>query len=95
MALVPAGLILFAWSAEKHFHWVIPLLGATIFSTGMLMAYVCIQTYLVDVYGIYAASALAGMIAARSVASCAFAITGFQLYVSLGYGWYLASFPGK
>lgn len=35
------------------------------FFSGMVMAYVCIQTYLVDVYEIYAASALAGMIAAQ------------------------------
>ena len=89
MAVVPAGLILFAWSAESHVHWVVPLLGAVIFASGMLMAYVCIQTYLVDVYDIFAASALAGMIAARNVTSCVFAITGFQLYASLGDAWYV------
>lgn len=87
MAIVPCGLIIFAWTAENHLHWILPLLGAAIFAVGMLMAFVCIQTYLVDVYGEYSASALAAMITTRSVGSCIFSIVGFQLYASLGYGW--------
>ena len=89
MALVPVGLIMFAWSAEKQLHWAVPLAGAAIFSLGMLMAYVCIQTYLVDVYENFAASALAATVAVRSIAACIFSIMGFQLYASLGYGWYV------
>ncbi|KAL8658892.1 MAG: hypothetical protein Q9202_007377 [Teloschistes flavicans] len=87
MLIVPCGLLVFAWTAEYHLHWILPLIGAAVFATGMLMAFVCIQTYLVDVYGEHAASALAAMIATRSVGSCVFSIVGFQLYVSLGYGW--------
>lgn len=89
MTLVPIGLIIFAWSAQKQMNWAVPLIGAAIFSLGMLMAYVCIQTYLVDVYETYAASALAATIFARSVTSCLFSIMGFQMYRSLGYAWYV------
>lgn len=89
MALVPVGLIIFAWSAEKQLHWAVPLAGAAIFALGMLMAYVCIQTYLVDVYDSFAASALAATVAVRSIAACIFSVMGFQLYANFGYGWYV------
>ena len=92
MALVPVGLTVFAWSAEREAHWAIPLAGAAIFALGMLMAYVCIQTYLVDVYESFAASALAATVAVRSVGSCIFSIMGFQLYANLGYAWYVVDF---
>lgn len=40
-----------------------------------------------DVYGEYAASASAAMVASRSIGSCILSIVGFQLYVKLDYGW--------
>lgn len=93
MTLVPVGLIIFAWSAEFHVQWAVPLIGTAILSLGMLMAYVCVQTYLVDVYEVHAASALAATIFARSATSCVLTVTGFQLYESLGYAWYLSLNP--
>lgn len=95
MLIVPFGLILFAWTAEKQQHWALPLLGAAIFASGIVMAFVCVQTYLADVYGEYSASALAAMIAARSIGSCVFSVVGSQLYVSLGYGWSVFPFFAK
>jgi len=89
MLIVPCGLIIFGWSAERQVHWAVTLLGAMIFAIGMLMAYVCVQTYLVDVYEMYAASALAANIFARSTTACLFSIVGFQLYRRLGYAWYV------
>jgi hypothetical protein len=86
MVIVPVGLIVFAWSAGRT-HWIVPLLGACIFGAGMLMAYVCIQTYLVDCFGKWAASALAGAMVTRCVITSAFCIFGFQLYRKLGYAW--------
>lgn len=91
MTLVPIGLIIFGWTAEKQVHWVLPLFGVAIFSLGMLMAYVCIQTYVVDVYEKYGASALAAVIVARCTTSCVFSVTGFQLYKALGYAWYVGA----
>ena len=51
------------------------------------MAYVCIQTYTVDVFREQSASALAAITFTRSLVSCIFAMMGFQLYKSLGYAW--------
>jgi hypothetical protein len=86
MVIIPIGLIVFAWSAART-HWIVPLLGACIFGTGMLMAYVCIHTYLVDCFTKYAASALAAAIVTRCIITCAFCIVGFELYRKLGYDW--------
>lgn len=87
MTIVPAGLIIFGWSAENQTHWIVPLLGACIFGLGMLMGYVCIHTYLTDAFGQFAASALAAAVVTRCVLSCVFTIVGFQLYHRLGYAW--------
>ena len=87
MVIMPCGLVIFAWMAEEQLHWVLPLLGTALLTIGMLMAFVYIQTYLVDVYGKYSANALAAMITTRNLGSCIFSIVGFQLYESLGYGW--------
>lgn len=87
MCIVPAGLIIFAWSAEKQTHWIVPLIGACIFGLGMLMGYVCVHTYLVDAFEQLAASALAAAIVTRCVTTCVFTVVGFELYRRLGYGW--------
>ena len=87
MIIVPLGLVIFAWTANARLHWMAPLSGAAIFALGMVMAYVSIQTYIVDVYEEYGASALAAVILARCTTSCIFSVTGFQLYRNLGYAW--------
>lgn len=87
MFLLPAGLIIFAWSAQYMVHWIVVLLGGTVFSTGSIMGFVCIQIYLVDIFGPFAASALATTVVCRSILGCIFSIVGFKLYESMGYGW--------
>ena len=32
--VIPAGLFLYGWTAERQIHWVVPLIGASIFSAG-------------------------------------------------------------
>lgn len=43
-------------SAKEQTHWIVPLIGACAFGCGMLMSYVCIQTYLVDAFDQFAAN---------------------------------------
>ncbi|CAL5868906.1 uncharacterized protein PFLUO_LOCUS3133 [Penicillium psychrofluorescens] len=85
--IVPLGLLIFAFTARTDVHWIVPLIGATVFSSGMLITYICVTTYLVDSFDQYAASALAGMTLTRSVLGCVFSLIGFRLYESLGYEW--------
>ena len=86
MVIVPIGLIIYAWTAGRT-HWIVPLLGACVFGLGMTMAYICIQTYIVDAFEKYAVSAMAALIVSRSIVGCIFSLIGFQLYKSLGYAW--------
>jgi hypothetical protein len=88
MIVIPLGLIIFAWTAERQpIHWTIPLLGMTLYSFGMILAYVSIQTYLVDTFGIHAASAIAAGVVMRGILGCVFTVIGLRLYAELGYGW--------
>lgn len=90
MAVVPIGLIIFAWTAGRM-HWAGCMVGAFFFGIGMLMGYVCIQSYLVDCFGEYSASALAAVILARCPITFLFCFFGFELYRNLGYAWYVLS----
>ena len=87
MFIVPVGLLIFGWTAEYHVHWIVTLIGAAILGLGMVTAYICVQSYLVDAFEEYAASALAAAVVARFIIAAVFSVVGFQLYRRLGYGW--------
>ncbi|OCH87205.1 MFS general substrate transporter [Obba rivulosa] len=87
MLIAPAGLFMYGWTAEAQTHFIFPLMGAAIFSFGALIVLTCIQTYLVDAFGKYAASGLAASVLLRSVGATVFTIFGTRVYASLGYGW--------
>lgn len=87
MLITPAGLLMYGWTAQAQTHFILPLIGAGIFAFGVLIAYTCIQTYLVDAFGKYAASALAATVLLRSIGGALFSVFGANLYQSLGYGW--------
>jgi hypothetical protein len=86
MFIVPSGLVIYAWSAGRC-HWIVPMVGAFLFSFGMVMAYVCIQSYLVDCFGTWAASALAATTITRCPITTVFCLFGFEMYRRLGYDW--------
>ena len=85
--LVPIGLFWFAWSAQAHVHWIMPNIGAVIFTTGGIIGFQGIQIYLVDAYTRYAASAIAAAAVLRSLAGFGFPLLAPYLYGRLGYGW--------
>ena len=41
--LFALGLIMYGWTAEKHVHWIVPDIGATIFSCGNMLCFLTIQ----------------------------------------------------
>lgn len=70
--LLSVGLFWYGWSAQKHLHWIMPNIGVAIFSAS---AYVCTlsnNTYMVDTYGWYSASALAAISMLRCLFGFAF-----------------------
>ena len=85
--LVPVGLLWYGWSAQKHLHWIMPNIGLAIFAVGMKIASQCTQTYAVDTYTLYAASAGAAGTFLRSLAGFGFPLFAPYMYNRLGYGW--------
>ncbi|TVY46190.1 Efflux pump [Lachnellula occidentalis] len=76
--LVPIGLFWYGWSAQAHTHWILPNIGAAIFAAGVITGFQCIQTYIVDSYTRYAASAVGAATVLRSLAGF-----GFPLFAPL------------
>jgi multidrug resistance protein len=85
--IIPVGLFLYGWSAEKHTHWIVPIIGTLFVGFGLLATFMPIQTYLVDAFTIHAASAIAASTVLRSLAGTFLPLAGPKLYAALGLGW--------
>lgn len=82
-----AGLFMYGWSAEAHTHWIVPNIGAAIFGAGANMTFTALQTYTIDCYQLYAASAIGATAVARSMTGFAFPLFATYMYDALGEGW--------
>lgn len=82
---VPVGLLWYGWSAQAKAHFMMPIIGTSIFGFGILTCFLPIQLYLVDTFT-YAASATAAASAFRSLLGFAFPLFGQQMFATLGYG---------
>lgn len=85
--LVPIGLFMYGWSAQARTHWIVPDIGAAIFAAGVIIGFQCIQTYIVDSYTRYAASAVGAATVLRSLAGFGFPLFAPYMYAKLHYGW--------
>ncbi|KAF7545980.1 hypothetical protein G7Z17_g8759 [Cylindrodendrum hubeiense] len=85
--LVPVGIFMFGWSSYPWVHWIVPIIGSSIFGLGTLLVFSGIFTFLVDAYPQYAASALAANAFVRCSFAAAFPLFGTQMYGALGYQW--------
>ncbi|TVY93606.1 Efflux pump, partial [Lachnellula willkommii] len=56
---IPVGLIWYGWSTHYRAPWIVPILGTGFVGIGCVCAFLSSQMYLVDSFGIYAASATA------------------------------------
>lgn len=84
--LVPAGLLIYSWTAEAGTHWIGPNIGAAIYAAGTIIGFQCIQGYVVDSYPRYAASAVGAITVLRSLAGFGFPLFAPAMYAALGYG---------
>ncbi|KAK4608916.1 Efflux pump vrtL [Fulvia fulva] len=85
--MVPVGLFIYGWTAQYHTHWIGPNIGTAIFAAGNQLVFQNCQTYLVDSYTRYAASAIAATAVFRSLGGFAFPLFAPYMYNALGYGW--------
>ena len=84
---IPAGLFLYGWSAQYTMHWIVPIIGTALFGFGNVTIFMCITSYLIDAFNVYAASALAASTVVRSVMGALLPLAGQSMYASLGLGW--------
>ncbi|KAK9801640.1 putative Major facilitator superfamily (MFS) profile domain-containing protein [Seiridium cardinale] len=84
---VPVGLFVFGRTAQYHVFWFVPILGGALFGFGIIAVIVCIQTYFIDCFGIFTASALAANTLLRSIVGALFPLFGLRLFDVLGLGW--------
>ncbi|KAK1757152.1 bicyclomycin resistance protein [Echria macrotheca] len=85
--LLPAGFFIYGWTAEKHVHWIVPILSHIPIGFAMVVSFMAISMALVDTFTLYAASALAANTVARSVFGAVLPLCGLQMYKTLGLGW--------
>jgi MFS family permease len=84
---IPIGLFWYGWSAEARTHWIMPIIGTAWVGLGLLATFMCIGTYMVDSFTLYAASALAANTVLRSLVGAFLPLAGPDMYKSLGLGW--------
>jgi len=84
---LPISFFWYGWTADKDVHWIAPIIGMMPFGFGMMGVYLPIQTYIIDSYPEYAASANATLTASRSLVGALLPLAGPKLFASLGLGW--------
>ncbi|GAB1740183.1 hypothetical protein NU219Hw_g5300t1 [Hortaea werneckii] len=85
--IMPVGLFWYGWTAQTHQHWILSNIGAAIFAAGGIVIFQCIQTYIIDGYTRFAASALAAAVFLRSLCGFAFPLFAPYMYDALKFGW--------
>ncbi|KAI8981395.1 MFS polyamine transporter [Trametes punicea] len=84
--LLPIGLLLSGWAAQEHLHWIVTDIGYALVGSGMVLIFQGMQTYVVDAFTMYAASALAAVSFFRSMAGFGFPLFAPAMFSALGYG---------
>ena len=85
--ILPAGLFWFAWTSSPHITWVPQVISGVFIGAGILLIFIQGLSYIVDVYLMYANSALAGNTFVRSLAGAGFPLFATAMYHKLGVAW--------
>ncbi|EHL02739.1 putative Uncharacterized transporter [Glarea lozoyensis 74030] len=84
---VPVSFFWYGWAADKAVHWIVPIIGLIPFGFGMMGIFIPIQTYTIDSFPEYAASAVAALTVSRSLFGAFLPLAGPSMYEALGLGW--------
>ncbi|GKT89489.1 major facilitator superfamily transporter [Colletotrichum tofieldiae] len=82
-----AGMFAYGWCVEGRIHWAASLAGTAVTGFGSILVFTGIQTYLIDAFEGYAASAVGANAVLRGIAGALLPLSGLGLYESLGWGW--------
>ena len=84
---LPIGLFFYGWTLEKHVQWIAPIVGTAVVGFSMLLAILPTENYLIDVYELHGASAVAAGVILRALFGAILPLAGPPLYSSFGLGW--------
>lgn len=78
------GLFIFAWTANPSIHWIVSVIGITIYAASAFVVFQCIFVYVPMSYPNYAASLFASNDFFRSSLACAAILFARPLFLNLG-----------
>lgn len=84
---LPPAVALYGWCAEYRLPLPLLLLSVVWIGLSLMLAILPLMAYVVDACGLYAASALTGVIVTRCLAGTFLPLTTAPLIENLGYGW--------
>ncbi len=64
---LPIGLFWFAWTTYPKIHWIVSMIGSSVFGFGQVLLFISLINYVVDSYTVFAASALAAAAVLRAL----------------------------
>ncbi|KAI1733373.1 putative efflux pump antibiotic resistance protein [Xylaria scruposa] len=85
--LIPAGLLLYGWSAQHRLYFIAVDIGAAVFTCGAFMFTEAVLAYLLDEFSEHGASANAASRSLSYILGFVFPLFAPQLYDRLDYGW--------
>ena len=85
--ILPGGLFMYGWSAAAHSAYIVPIIATGVCGFGLTTTTIPASTYLVDAFGIHAASAIAATNALKYAVGAVLPLAGPPLYEHLGLGW--------
>ncbi len=85
--MLPIGLFWFAWTSNKNITWVPQVIAGIPIGMGIFMIFMQGINYLIDVYLMFANSAIAANSILRSLAGAGFPLFATQMYNKLGVNW--------
>lgn len=85
--LVAVSFFWYGWSAQAKVHWIVPIIGTIFFGMGMMPGILSINMYIVQAYGIHAASALAATKVLQMIGGAFLPLAGPPLFDRLKLGW--------
>ncbi|KAG7571210.1 hypothetical protein FFLO_00883 [Filobasidium floriforme] len=84
--LIPVSTLIYGWTARESVHWIVPVIGASLYLPGVYLIFQSILIYVGTSYATFAASAMAGNTLLRSVIASVFPLFGHAFYENLGLG---------
>lgn len=85
--LLPVSLFIFAWTSYENVSWVGPMMSGVLFGSAMVLIYISANSYIIDSFPKYVASAVAAKTFLRSMAGASVPMFVVQMYDGMNPCW--------